>query len=307
MMDIGTAIALLLGLVLAVMSWSLGRLSLAVPLEDRAFLDKPPLGFRFTWPLIRALEHYFGHWLPVTSMEMLENRLVSAGVEYSLSASQFQIGKIVAALMWGLLFAAGTLALGRVALVAGLCAAVVGYFLPEIWLRETTAKRKTRLLRELPFYLDIITLAVEAGTNLTGGITQAVRKSGAGPLRDEFRRVLRDVRAGKTRSDALRAMADRCNESSLGAILGSMIQAEKSGSSLGSVLRAQAEQLRITRFQKAEKLAMEAPVKLLLPLVLFIFPTTFLVLAFVIVGKLIETEFLTWAPLVYAYHWPGGG
>ena len=84
-----------------------------------------------------------------------------------------------------------------------------------------------------------------------------------------------------------------------------MIQAEKTGSSLGPIMRAQAEQLRNARFLKAEKMAMEAPVKLLGPLIMFIFPTTFLVLGFVIISEAIQQGVLNWKPMVWAFYWPG--
>lgn len=141
------------------------------------------------------------------------------------------------------------------------------------------------MLKTLPFFLDIITLCVEAGLNLTGALAHAVAKGPAGPLRDEFSRILRDVRAGKSRADALRTFADRMNEPAISNLVSSLIQAETIGMSLGPLLRAQAEQRRAERFARAEKQAMEAPVKMLFPLIAFIFPCTFLVLAFPIVMK----------------------
>ena len=180
-----------------------------------------------------------------------------------------------------------------------------GFFYPELWLRETTDKRRGAILRALPFYLDIITLSVEAGSNLTGGITQAVQKSADSPLRRELSRVLRDIRAGRTRAEAMRDMSERTGSQPVQNVVSSLIQAERTGSSLGPLLRSQAEQLRSDRFLRAEKLAMEAPVKLLGPLVMFIFPTTFLVLGFLVMSKAIQEGVLTWAPLVWAYHWPG--
>ena len=195
--------------------------------------------------------------------------------------------------------------LGASAFAMSLIGGVGGYYYPELWIKESSQSRKADILKRLPFYLDIITLAVEAGTNLTGGLTQAVAKSGDSALRSEFSRVLRDIRAGKTRSESLRAMADRAGSPALVGVVASMIQAEKTGSSLGPILRAQADQIRKERFLKAEKQAMEAPVKLLGPLVMFIFPCTFLVLGFLIISKAILQDIITWAPLVWAYTFPG--
>jgi tight adherence protein C len=112
-----------------------------------------------------------------------------------------------------------------------------------------------------------------------------VAKGPKGVLRSEIQRVLRDIRAGKARADALRGMAERLNEPNVTHFVTAVIQAERMGMNLGPVLRAQADQRRSERFLRAEKLAMEAPVKMLFPLIAFIFPCTFIVLFFPIAMK----------------------
>jgi len=183
--------------------------------------------------------------------------------------------------------AARALSLGTYLQVA-LAGALVGWFYPAIWLRDRLGLRKRELLKALPFFLDIVTLCVEAGLNMQGAMNQAVAKGPKGALRDEFQRVLRDIRAGKGRAESLRDMAERLTEPSVTNFTTAVIQAESMGMSLGPVLRAQAEQRRSERFLRAEKLAMEAPVKLLFPLIAFIFPCTFIVLFFPIVMKLLD-------------------
>ena len=130
---------------------------------------------------------------------------------------------------------------------------------------------------------------MEAGLNLQGAMTQAVAKGPKGVLRDEFQRVLRDIRAGKARAESLRAMAQRMDEPAVANFTTAVIQAESMGMNLGPVLRAQADQRRSERFLRAEKLAMEAPVKLLFPLLAFIFPCTFIVLFFPIAMKFMHS------------------
>jgi len=125
--------------------------------------------------------------------------------------------------------------------------------------------------------------------NLQGAMVQAVSKGPPGVLRDELQRVLRDIRAGKARMESMRAMADRLNEPSITNFTIAVIQAESMGMSMGPVLRAQADQRRSERFLRAEKLAMEAPVKMLFPLIAFIFPCTFIVLFFPIVMKFMDS------------------
>jgi tight adherence protein C len=166
---------------------------------------------------------------------------------------------------------------GQVALAGALS----GWFYPAIWLRDRMALRKRELLKSLPFFLDIITLCVEAGLNMQGAMSQAVAKGPKG--------VLRDIRAGKQRAEALRSMAARLREPSITAFTTAVIQAESMGMSLGPVLRAQADQRRSERFLRAEKMAMEAPVKMLFPLIAFIFPCTFIVLFFPIVIKFMHS------------------
>ena len=132
-------------------------------------------------------------------------------------------------------------------------------------------------------------MSVEAGLNMAGAISQAVAKGPAGPLKSEFAFVLRDLRAGLTRAEALRRMEERLRLPQISSFVSAVIQAERMGASLGSTFRAQAEQRRAERFQRAEQLAMEAPVKLIFPLVAFIFPVTFLVLVFPIAMKFLQS------------------
>jgi tight adherence protein C len=179
----------------------------------------------------------------------------------------------------------GTLAYGQ-ALLYG---ALAGWAYPAIWLKDCLQKRRRELVRALPFFLDIITLCVEAGLNFQGAVVQAVDKGPSGVLKDEFQRVLRDIRAGRSRADALRALTQRLKEPSVSNFVSAVIQAESMGMNLGPVLRAQADQRRTERFLRAEKLAMEAPVKMLFPLIAFIFPCTFIVLFFPIVMKFMNS------------------
>lgn len=282
---IPVACALGFGLAIFLLVWQLMRSAEAVPAEDRSYRDAPPSMFRLMWWPVRWVSHYLGPHLRPMQRQRLLTRLRLAGLDYALLPEQFIAGQILmgffsAGLLWWM---AGSLRLE--AGVWPLAAAAFGFALPAIWLRDRIQLRKRDTLKTLPFMLDIITLCVEAGLNLTGAFGQAVAKGPAGPLRDEFSRVLRDVRAGRPRIDALRTMADRMNEPSITNLVSALIQAERMGMNLGPILRAQSEQRRNERFARAEKLAMEAPVKLLFPLIAFIFPCTFVVIGFPIVMK----------------------
>jgi tight adherence protein C len=159
---------------------------------------------------------------------------------------------------------------------------MIGYFYPDLWLTERRKKRQRLVIKDLPVFLDFIVMTVEAGMNITGGIEQATQKGPPGPLAQEFNRLLRDLRSGLPRAEALRRMADRMDMSQISSFTGSLIQADRVGASLGQTLRAQASQRREERFMRAEKLALEAPVKMMLPLVMFFFPLVFLVLGYFI-------------------------
>lgn len=151
--------------------------------------------------------------------------------------------------------------------------------LPFIWLRDQVKKRHLQLLRDMPFHLDLLTLSVEAGLDFGAAVARMVDKGKPGPLREEFNSFLGEIRMGKTRAESLEAMSVRVGMPALSNFLGSLIQADKLGSGLGKTLRLQSEQLRVERFQMAEKQAGEAPVKMLFPLVIFIFPTIWIILA----------------------------
>jgi tight adherence protein C len=259
-----------------------------VPPEDRSFRDRPPLAFRLAWWPIQWIAHYLGRILPVSYRQRMLTRLRVAGLDYALSSEQFLAARLLAAGLSAGITAWLLGSFGKPLHWWPMLGALGGFLFPSIWLSDQIKLRRHDTLKTLPFFLDIMTLCVEAGLNLGGAMAQAVAKGPAGPLRDEFSRVLRDVRAGKPRSDALRNLADRMNEPCIVNLVAALVQAEATGMSLGPILRAQAEQRRAERFARAEKLAMEAPVKLLFPLIAFIFPCTFVVLGFPIAMKFIH-------------------
>lgn len=248
----------------------------------------PSLWWRLAWPLIAMLEVPAARSLGVAQKLALAARLQQAGLAGALTPAQHRAGVWVGGLVGA---GAGSLfgqALGTAAvpLLAGLGLAA-GAAVPLARLRDRIAARRRALLRQLPFYLDLITLSVESGMNLGSAIGQAVDRGPPGPVRDELAALLRDLRAGRSRQEALRAMAERTQMAAVSNLSAALATAQKQGASLGPILRAQAEQRRSERFLKAERLAMEAPVKMLLPLSLFIFPGTFAVLLFPVLTRLV--------------------
>jgi len=259
-----------------------------VPQDQREYMDPPPRFYRLTWLLVRVVAHYCG-WAVTTGNRLrIQEALRRAGQDYTLTQVQFFAGKLVAAGLFGALLAYGTSKLG-VGLVSGfMVGAVVGFCMPDFWLTYMTKKRNLTMLKRLPFFLDIVTMAVESGMNLSSALQKSVEKMPAGPLQAEINLLLREVRAGKPRTDALRDMAARLNFAPMTSLVSALVQGEMMGSSIGPILRAQAEQRRTERFQRAEKMALEAPVKMLFPLIAFIFPCTFLVIGFPIAMQLLK-------------------
>jgi tight adherence protein C len=159
-----------------------------------------------------------------------------------------------------------------------LLGSVFGMFYPTIWINDIMARRQKNINIGLPYSLDLLTLSVEAGLDFIGAIDRIVRKKKEDdPLGDELYQVLQELKMGKTRKEALKDMGIRCQNENLDAVISSLIQADQLGTSIGPVLRIQSEMLRVRRSQRAEKLALEAPVKMMFPL-LFIFSSVFLLM-----------------------------
>lgn len=279
------AIALATGLSVALVAWLLSRAAAAVPRQDRLWLDAPPPGYRLVWWPVQWAAHYLRTLLPERPTQTILGQLRLAGLDYALDPAQFVAGCLVWALICAAIGAwlADTFGLAPgMPLLAGIA---LGCIFPRVWLRDRILARRRQTFKALPFMLDLITLCVESGLNLNSAFAQAVAKGPVGPLRDEFARLMRDVRAGRARSEALRELAARLDMPAVSNFVTTLIQAEATGMSLGPILRAQAEQRRTERFAQAEKLAMQAPVKLLFPLLFFIFPCVFAILMFPIAMK----------------------
>lgn len=253
--------------------------------DDRSYMDPLPPLLKLVWPFVQIIANYGCAFLPYDFMEQTERRLQRTGVSYLLTAEQFVALQIFVAILLPLIVWFCLLSLGQSFPLAIIVAPLLGFIFPNVWLSDTRKRRTIAVVRSMPIYLDFITMCVEAGLNLSGALGQAMEKAPPGPLRNEFAIVLRDLRAGLTRADALRRMSDRLDVTEVTSFVGAVVQAERMGASLAMVLRVQADQRRNERFQRAEKLAMEAPIKLVGPLILFIFPVTFIVLAFPIVMK----------------------
>jgi tight adherence protein C len=269
--------------------WWIHSLHEEVPDEERQYLDPLPTWLRLIWPLVRLVAYFVSSRFPASVLESTYQKMARAGLTYLMNAEEFMALRLVLGVgAYVLLFLAMRPVGGLILEVLPLAGAVLAFYYPFFWVHKRYEERRKAILKALPVYLDYLTLAMEAGLNLAGSIAQAVEKGPAGPLRHELFLVLRDIRSGLTRSDALRRMDNRLKINEVSSVVSSIVQAEQVGAGLGKVLRLQAERRRIERFQRAEKLAMEAPAKLLFPLVVFIFPTTFIILMFPVVMSILH-------------------
>ena len=156
--------------------------------------------------------------------------------------------------------------------------AVVGFFYPNFWMNGRVNARKREILRSLPYTIDILTLSVEAGMDFIAALTRLIQKTKGNALTDELTQMLKEIRLGTSRSDALRNLADRLQIEDISSLATLLIQVDQFGASIGPVLRAQSDQIRTNRFYAAERAGAKASQLILIPMVLFIFPTIFLVI-----------------------------
>lgn len=267
-----------------------------VELEDRTYYDPLPRLMQLMWPLVTVLTRNIAPRLSVTQLEVTHRQLQAAGQDYTLTPEEFYGLRAASAIVAVLFFSLCLLMLGRLDVGSlALClvfGGLLGWLYPSLWLSERRKTRVKSVIRDLPIYLDFLTMSVEAGLNVTGGIEQSVAKGPPGPLSQEFSRMLRDIRAGLPRAEALKRMAERMNIGQINNFTSAIIQADKVGASLSATLRAQANQRREERFLRAEKLALEAPVKMMAPLVMFFFPLIFIFIGYFIYLKMIEEGLL---------------
>jgi tight adherence protein C len=210
-----------------------------------------------------------------------EKNLAMAGNPGDVRVADWLGIKAIAAVVFAVIFFvlfAFLLGAGPVlGLGLGVAGLGVGYIAPEFWLSRRIRARQKSILLQIPDALDLLTISVRAGLGFDAALGKVVEKM-QGPLVDEFRRALAEVRVGKARRDALRDIVPRSEVAALTNFIGAIIQAEQLGVSISKVLQVQSEQLRIERRQRAEEMAAKAPIKMLFPLVGCIFPSLFIVI-----------------------------
>ncbi len=261
--------------------------------EESKLLDSElnqPLFARVIRPVLDDISKVI---LKVTPKELIlsyEKKVIMAGNPFNLSVKDWMNIQVAIIICFPFLTAIIGFYLGmeaRITIFVALIEIGIGLMLPKLLLSKKTGERQREINNSLPDVLDLLTVSVEAGLGFDGALAKVIDKM-PGSLADEFGNVLQEMKVGKQKRDALKDMADRVGIHDLSTFVGSVIQADQLGVSIGNVLRIQSEQMRQKRRQRAQEKAMKAPVKMLIPMVLFIFPTIFSVLIGPVIIKVIH-------------------
>lgn len=258
------------------------RLGQALAAEDtfdvRQVELSKPISERIVRPALVKLSLLAGRILPVGILRSLEPKVIRAGTPGGLAANEYVGLKVFLALgLPAVLYYAGQTPDSPRQTLMLFLATLCGWKLPDFYLAKKAGERAQAIEKSLPDTLDLLTVSVEAGLGFDGAIAKVVEKS-KGPVAAEFRRVLQEIKMGKTRREGLRDLAERSGVDDVTTFVNALIQSDQLGLSIGNTLRIQSEQMRRKRRQRIEEQAMKAPVKMLIPLILFIFPTIFIVL-----------------------------
>jgi tight adherence protein C len=245
---------------------------------------------RILKPLFFDFKKSFKKRMPGEKEVKIERKLQLAGNPHGMTPVDFRLLQTALFCILPLLFGGyGALLNKGNGLIVSLIfmGFLVGFFLPHQYLKNKTKARSRLALREFPDTLDLLTVSLEAGLGFDAALTKiASRKEGV--LSYEFNRCLEEIRLGKTRREALSGIRDRLDVDVIKAFISSVLQAEKLGIGMVRVLRVQSNEVREQRKQRAEEAAMKAPIKMLFPLILFIFPSLFIVLLGPAVLQMIE-------------------
>ncbi len=247
--------------------------SIDVSGEDKG--PEPGSIYRVLEPMLERAAGLMRRVSPTGRVNLIRSRIEYAGLEGELTVEKVMTYKAVAALV-GFLLGFSTPVGSFPPLVWGAVLGLLASFMPDIWLDSRGRDRQNRIALDLPEALDLLSITVEAGLGLEQAM-DIVTENLKGPLGGEFTRVLREIELGVSRRDALINLRERTDVSELSGFVIALVQADQMGSPVADVLRVQAAQVRLKRRQRAREKAAQAPVKILFPLILFIFPALFVV------------------------------
>lgn len=253
------------------------RLFTSVEIEKRTFTEKKriPLVFRLTMPFLSLTRRFAAAPGLVLWRKNEAVKLDMAGYSVLFSAEDFIALKMLFFLISLAIIFLGSLS-GRL-IIPLLMAVLIGVY-PRIWLSATIKARHLSIMKALPNLLDVLTLSVESGRDLLSSLRDILARRRPDALGEELFIAFNEIQLGRKRSEALKAMAERVRQIDLTATVNAICQADELGVSIGQQLRIQSDMQRAKRFALAEKLANEASVKIIIPVVMFILPAVFIIL-----------------------------
>lgn len=261
-----------------------------IPTLEQVDLSRP-FRERVIQPNLTSFIRFLGRFAPQRNLEQLAKKLESAGRPNGWTATDFLGVRLLSAVILSIIFFS-LLLLANIApvflLLLTAAGTVLGFYLPVVWLGMRISQRKQAILRALPDGLDMLNICVGAGLGFDAALGK-LSERWHNPLADEFNRVVKEIQFGKTRRHALLDMSERAQVPEMDNFVATIVQADQLGVSIARVLRAQAEQMRIIRRQRAEEMARKATIKLLFPLVFMIFPALLAVLLGPAIPQLINT------------------
>jgi tight adherence protein C len=240
-----------------------------------------PFSDRVLYPTLRTMGELSARFTPQKQIQDTERRLELAGNPGNLDAASFLSTRFVVAGLFAVITFAVAAYLSRVptsrALLYAAGGLLVGFYFPQLWLRDQIAKRQENIRKAMPDALDLLTICVEAGLGFDAAMSKVAEKW-TNELSAGFLRAIREIQLGKLRREALRDMAERMGIPEMTSFVAAVIQSEQLGVSMAKVLRIQSDQMRMKRRQRAEERAHAAPIKMIIPMAIFIFPPIFILL-----------------------------
>jgi len=239
-----------------------------------------PFLLRVVRPLGSGIAGSVGRLTPRNYLDQTHRKLLLAGLSGSMRAEEFVVGQLAAtaaSTLAGVLYVALSQPSGRVALLVLIMAPAIGLLLPASWLARKLRERQGAILKDLPDTLDLLAISVEAGMGFEGAIAIVCQHFDS-PLAEEFARTLHEMELGLPRRDAFQNLKRRTEVPELSNLVLALLQADALGIPIGRVLKTQAGEMRMKRRQWAREKAAKLPVKMLFPLVLFVFPAIMIVI-----------------------------
>ena len=253
-------------------------------------LRRIDLSYRLFQPAIQILAR-LNRGALADQLPVIQRDIGAAGIpRFWLAEEYLARAELIALALAPVLIYASIRVMGPIGIITGLGAVLLTVWLQRRRLQAQARRRLTAIKRRMPFLLDLLTLLMEAGSNFLQAMAQAVREFEGHPVSVEFGRVLSDMSLGKTRTEAFRAMQHRLNDDEVTSIIGSILQGEDLGTPLAQIFRTQADVLRLKRTQRAETLAAEAGVNMLLPGVLIMLSTVLIILGPFVISFLYQLD-----------------